>query len=194
MNGPARGDLVTVIVPQRERVSARVDNVGQGSFSLFVLQEPRTPTPQLVRGTVYLQFAGPEGVGRMRGSVVREDLHHLLFTSRGEVQLMCRAEALHVNVTAPIAVRQRGGAPVVAETVELSGSGISLTGLFDAELGQHYEFDLQLFPAEPAIHGVFRVRTALPDGRVNATFTDLDAAERGRLLRYVADRPTGRVA
>lgn len=199
MRGPLRGDEVTLVIPQRERIPARVDGAGLGWYSLWLREAPRTPMPLLARSQVYVQFTGIDGVGRMLGTVEAEEGgdHRLRFRTRGGVQLMCRPEALRARVAVPVTVLRVNAADHVAleaRTIEVGGGGMALRGLPTAAPGQLFQFDLHLFDHEQAITGQFRVHAASADGGVLARYTIMSQRDRARLMQYLAEAQTRRAA
>lgn len=198
MRGPARGDDVVLVIPQRERIPARVDGAGLGNYTLWLRDQPRTPAAQLSRSQVYVEFAGMDGVGRMLGTLEEDDGHHRVrFRTRGGIQLLCRPEALRVRMSAPATVL-RVNAPdhvaLEARTVEISGGGVALRGLPTAAPGHLYQFDLHLFGDAPAITGQFRVHNVLADGIVIGRFTIISPRERARLIHFLAETQPSRAA
>jgi hypothetical protein len=198
MRGPLRGDEVTLVIPQRERIAARIDGAGLGWYSLWLKEAPRTPAPLLLRNQVYVQFTGIDGVGRMLGTIEEDEGdHRLRFRTRGGVQLMCRPEALRARVSVPVTVLRVNAADHVAleaRTVEVGGGGLALRGLPTAAPGQLFQFDLHLFDHEQAISGQFRVQGVTADGVVLTRFTIMGARDRARLMQHLADAQPRRVA
>lgn len=197
MNGPSRGAQVTLDIPQqREKVAARIDDSGPDHYRLWLLQEPRTPMPVLVRSRVFVHFATAEGVGRILGRVTREGAHGLRFERLAPPQLLRRAEALHAAAGADITVLRLDGADrvaVQARTVEVGGAALTIRSLPGAATGQRYEFDLVLSDREAPVCGRLRVERVRTDGRVEVALTELSAGDRSRLVHYAAEH-AGRAA
>jgi hypothetical protein len=209
MHGPTRTDVVTIVVPQREQISARVDDSASTWVDLALLAPPRTSLPQLERSRVFLQFAGAQGLCRISGELGRRPQDARLrivgygageilrFSHRGNIQLLRRAEHVSSTTNARMVVLRSGSAEhvaVEARCVELSGAMLRVQGVPFAATGQLFEFDLFLLPREAAIRGQFRVERISADGVLDGRLTRLTTTDRGRIVRWAADHQRRRVA
>jgi hypothetical protein len=209
MHGPTRSDLVTLVVPQREQLTARVEDTASTWVDLALLESPRTSMPQLERSRLFLQFAGAQGLCRISGELGRRPQDSRLrvvgygsgevlrFSHRGNVQLLRRAELVSATTNARIVVLRSGAADhvaVEAKCVELSGAMVRVRGVPFAATGQLFEFDLFLIPREPAVRGQLRVERVGPDGVFDGRLTRIAAHDRGRLVRWAAEHKVRRVA
>jgi hypothetical protein len=209
LHGPTLSEVVTIVVPQREQLQARVDDALANWVDLVLLTSPRTAWTKLSRTQVSVRFANGQGLCRMVGLLSHrpQDAHlrvvgygageTLRFTHRGQVQLLQRPALVSAATTARIVVL-RCGAPdhvaVEACCVSVGGGGLRISGLPFASVGQCFEFDLFLVEREPSITGQFRVERVGPDGVLDAGLSLISAHDRGRLVHWAADHRSARVA
>jgi hypothetical protein len=200
---PIRGDEVTIAVPQREQILARVEESASRHMDLRLLVSPRTSLERLMKAKVkvFLNFANSSGVCRMIGRlswppsesrlrVVGYGAGELIrFEHRGVVQLLKRPDLVSVRVAAPIAMTRAGldHPPVEGVTVTLGGGGLTVRGLAGASPGDAYDFELLLGDSEPPVRGRFRVDEVTVEGHVAARFTVLGPGDRGRLVHFAHD-------
>jgi hypothetical protein len=202
---PICGEEVTIAVPQRERILARVEETGTGYIDLRLLVSPRTSLERLAKANVFLNFVNASGVCRMTGRLTRPPSEARLrvvgygagelvrFEHKGVVQLLKRPDLVHVRVSAPITMLRVGSDHVAVEgvTVDVGGGGLTVRGLPGAAPGQLYQFDLRISDHEAPVSGQFRVDDVTVEGHVAAHFTMLGAHDRGRLVHFANDRDHG---
>lgn len=209
MHGPTRSDRVSLVVPQREQLVARVEDASSMWVDIALLESPRTSLPQLERSRLFLQFAGAQGLCRIAGELGRRPQDSglrivgygsgevLRFSHRGTIQLLRRAEHVSARASARMVVLRSGAADhvaVEARCVELSGAVLRVQGVPFAGVGQLFEFDLFLVAREPAVSGQFRVERVGPDGVFDGRLTRVAAVDRGRLVRWAAEHQVRRAA
>jgi hypothetical protein len=206
--GPARGEEITISVPQREQILARVDDVEPRHLDLCLLVSPRTSIDRLGRTKVFVQFVNASGVCRLIGRLTRPPVEGRLvvvgygageiirFEHTGVVQLLKRPEFLVARVAAPITMLRVGFDHVAVEgvTVDVGGAGLTVRGLPAADENQLYQFDLRLLDHEPPISGQFRVDHVTYEGHVEAHFTVLGAQDRGRLVHFAYEHGPSKAA
>ncbi len=209
IHGPVAGDVVTLVVPQREQIQVRVQDVATGWVDLNLLRSPRTSLQHLCRTQLYVEYAGAQGLCRMTGSLVRrpQDMRlrvtgygageTLRLNQRGNIQLLRRPDLVQARATARIVVlRVDRGDHVATEAtcVGVSGGGLQLRGIPGVAVDQLYEFDLFLFEREQPIRGTLRIQRITPDGLVDGRLQAIAASQRSRLVHFAADRAAGRAA
>jgi hypothetical protein len=193
---PRIGDSVSLVVPQREQVPARVESIGIGVIELDLLLLPRTPAHQLERGSLMLEFVNEDGVARLHGRLdetgVRTIGHafdaaasvHL--RHKGTVQLLQRRDSIRAITSLPLTVMALAGFDHFARRAqarEISGGGMVVQGLGNAEQGDGYRFELDLVPGELPIEGQFRVIRAEGPDRASVHFTAIDQRDRVRIMQ-----------
>ncbi|WP_354699820.1 hypothetical protein [Paraconexibacter sp. AEG42_29] len=209
LHGPTLTDVVTIVVPQREQLQARVHDTASTWIDLLLLSAPRTSWAQITRMQVSVQFAGAQGLCRIMGHLAHrpQDAHlrvvgygtgeTLRFEHRGHIQLLRRPALVSAQANARIVVLRSGARDHVAvETrcVAIGGAELRLAGLPFAAAGQTFGFDLFLDPREPAVSGELLVERRDADGFVRATLSRITAHDRSRLVHWAAEHSTRRVA
>lgn len=209
MYGPTLADVVTVVVPQREQIRARVDDTAADWIDLVLMSAPRTNWMQLSRMRVSVQFAGAQGLCRIQGQLTHrpQDAHlrvvgygtgeTLRFEHRGNVQLLRRAALVSARANMSIVVLRLDAADHVAvqtRCVSVGGAELRLAGLPFAAGGQQFAFDLTLDPGEPVIKGEFMAERRDPDGFLQVALTKLTPHDRSRLVHWASEHSTKRVA
>jgi hypothetical protein len=177
--GPARGEEITISVPQREQILARVDDVEPRHLDLCLLVSPRTSIDRLGRTKVFVQFVNASGVCRLIGRLTRPPVEgRLVVVGYGAGEII-RFE--HTGV-------------VQLLKVDVGGAGLTVRGLPAADENQLYQFDLRLLDHEPPISGQFRVDHVTYEGHVEAHFTVLGAQDRGRLVHFAYEHGPSKAA
>jgi hypothetical protein len=209
LHGPKLSEVVTIVVPQREQLQARVDDALATWVDLVLLTSPRTAWARLSRTQVAVRFANGQGLCRMVGQLSHrpQDAHlrvvgygageTLRFSHRGHIQLLQRPALVSATASARIiALRCDVLDHVAAEAscVSISGGGLRIVGLPFASVGQSFEFDLFLVEHEPAITGQFRVERVGRDGVLDAGISSISVRDRSRLVQWAADHRSSRVA
>ncbi len=209
LHGPIAGDVVTLVVPQREQVQVRVQDAALGWVDLSFLRSPRTSLQQLLRLQLYVEYAGAQGLCRMTGTLARrpQDLglrvagygtgETLRLNQRGNIQLLRRRDLVQASVTARmVVIRADRGDHVAIEAMcaGLSGGGLRVRGLPGAVVGQLYEFDLFLSERERPVSGTFTVQRVGGDGIVDGRLQRISGYDRSRLVHFAADHAAGRAA
>jgi hypothetical protein len=202
MTGPRTGERVTLSVPQREQITARVAATGDGWLDVTLEDSPRTSLQRLERSKLFLQFVNADGICRLAGRLeAREGDAHLRmygfgagetlrFVTRGQIQLLRRPDGVLVPASARISLTAVHGDPVPVETRtrEIGGRGITFrvpAGV--AGPGALFQFDLYLDDGGPAVSGQVRVDEVRDDGTAEAHYTVLAGPDRSRLMRFAFD-------
>lgn len=208
LHGPTRNAVVTIVVPQREQVQARVDESHATWLDLVLLTSPRTAWAKLSAAQVSVRFANTQGLCRLVGHLSRRPQdaglrvvgygsgETLRFSHRGQVQLLQRPALVTADTSARIVVLRCGSTDhvaVEARCVSAGGARLRVSGMPFASVGQSFDFDLYLDGAAQPVRGRFRVeRTG--EGVVDAALTSISAGDRGRLVHWAGDHRSPRVA
>jgi hypothetical protein len=198
MNPPTTGTEVTMQVPQRERVAARVDGSGDGWLELGLLQSPKTPMRQLERMRMFVEYVNQDGVCRLLGSLEMPepdarprprgpgvvDVLRFAFTSKP--QLLQRREFIRTEFSVDVnfCKLESNAIAIAAKTVNISGGGVLARGMSMATEGALYSFDLSLFRGSAPISGTCRVVRLTGDGLAGVQFTKINSVEQDRIVRW----------
>ncbi len=202
MTGPRTGERVTLSVPQREQITARVAATGDGWLDVTLEDSPRTSLQRLERSKLFLQFVNADGICRLAGRLeAREGDAHLRmygfgagetlrFVTRGQIQLLRRPDGVRAPASARVSLIAVHGDPVPVETRtrEIGGRGMTFrvpAGV--AGPGTLFQFDLHLDDGGPAVSGQVRVDEVRDDGTAEAHYTVLAGPDRSRLMRFAFD-------
>lgn len=190
---PDVGDELLLSVPQTEQVLVRVTDAGPGFFDLRLLEQPSTPGPRLARSALMIEFINDDGIARMHGrldvpayrSGAGSDV--VRFAHRGSPQLLKRREYVRATVDLPLTLTgpRADDDPVTtqAHAIDLSGGGMLVDGLdVCPRRDDVLAFTLELRDGGAPVAGHGRVARLETASRVGLQFTDLDQADRVRLM------------
>jgi hypothetical protein len=199
MKPPGAGVEVTLQVPQRERVAARVSGTGEGWLELGLLESPRTPMHQLERMRMFVEYVNEDGVCRLLGALEKPEqgqsrprptghgvVDAVRFAFTSSPQLLQRREFIRTDFVADVNLcRLESNAIAIAgKTVNVSGGGVLVRGMSTARVGDLYTFDLSLFRGDPPISGTCRVMRVTGDGLAGVMFTEVNSVEQDRIVRW----------
>jgi hypothetical protein len=198
---PNVGDELLLSVPQTEQVLVRVAADGPGFFDLDLLEQPATPQPMLERSALMLEFINDDGIARMHGrlDVPQYRRGHgrgygggygarnvVRFAHRGSPQLLKRREFIRATVDLPLTLAVDGADEEIvtthAQALDLSGGGMLVKGLHCPNLDEVLRFELDLGADAEPIRGGGRVVRLETDDRVGLQFTDVEQADRVRIM------------
>jgi c-di-GMP-binding flagellar brake protein YcgR len=190
---PDVGDELLLSVPQTEQVLVRVTDAGPGFFDLRLLEQPTTPAPRLERSALMIEFINDDGIARMHGRLdvpaYRAGVGHdtVRFAHRGSPQLLKRREFVRATVDLPLTLTgpRADDDPVTlhAHAIDLSGGGMLVDGLdICPRRDDVMKFALDLGDGDEPIRGRGRVVRLETASRAGLQFTDLDQADRVRLM------------
>jgi c-di-GMP-binding flagellar brake protein YcgR len=191
---PLLGGDVSLVIPDREMLRARVDDIVDGGVDLAVLQSPVTRDH---RSTSYVEFVGPAGLWRYVGRFVPLDRSAFTdpdgvrqvvrFTFAGPPQLMQRREFIRADHAAPVVMFDLRDPDAVAEsglTVNVSGGGLLVCGFTTIDVGDDLRADLWLEADGPRVLAECRVVRVTDDGRHGVQFTHISEADRDQLVEF----------
>jgi hypothetical protein len=206
---PITGDIVSLVVPKREKVQVRVLDTAAGWVDLSLLFSPRTSLKQLFQGQVFVEYAGAQGLCRLTGRLGRRPQdaglrvagygtgEALRLERVGPIQLLRRSDLVSAPVTARIVVIPPGRGnelAMEATCVGISGAGLRLRRIDGAKVGERFDFNLFLQERERPVSGTCVVERVNADGIIETRFDTIDAYQRSRLVNYAADHRSGRAA
>jgi hypothetical protein len=198
---PDVGDELLLSVPQTEQVLARVTADGPGYFDLDLLEQPATPQPLLERSALMIEFINDDGIARLHGrlDVPRYrrgvgrgvgtgfgDKNIVRFAHRGSPQLLKRREFIRATVDLPLTLLARRAdeedVTTHAHALDLSGGGMLVKGLEAPHLDDELRFEVELGDGGAPVAGAGRVVRLETADRVGLRFTELDQADRIRIM------------
>jgi hypothetical protein len=198
---PSVGDELLLSVPHTEQVLARVTADGPGFFDLDLLEQPQTPQPMLERCALMIEFINDDGIARMHGrlDVPRYrrgvgrgigrgygDKNTVRFAHRGSPQLLKRREFVRATVDLPLTLLGGGAdeedVTTHAQALDLSGGGMLVKGLQAPHVDDRLRFALDLGDGQDPVQGGGRVVRLESVDRVGLQFTDVDQADRIRIM------------
>jgi hypothetical protein len=191
---PLPGEDVSLVIPDRQMLRARVDDDFTGGVDLAVLQSSLSANH---RSTSYLEFVGAEGLWRYVGRFVPldraaytdpEQVRQVVrFTFAGPPQLMQRREFIRADYVTLVSLFDLGDPDAVAQpgfTVNISGGGLLVRGCAGLEVEDHVHADLLVEPHGPRIVAECRVVRVTDDGHVAVQFTAIAEADRDILVEF----------
>jgi hypothetical protein len=191
---PLPGDDVSLVIPDREMLRARVDDDFRGGVELAVLQSSVTWNH---RATSYIEFVGAEGLWRYPGRfkpvdrAAYTDPRHVRqvvrFTFSGPPQLMQRREFIRADHVATVWLFDLEDPDAVAQagfTINISGGGLFARRFTGFEVGDRLHVDMLLEPGGPRIVAECDVVRVTPEGHVAVQFTEISDADRNVLVDF----------
>lgn len=198
---PNAGDEVMLAVPQRETVHAKVVESGRDFLELELMASPRTPSFQLERSSLYVEFLNDDGICRVPGKLRPEPGTRLAlgrgygeemrvrFACKSSVQLLQRRENIRayaaVGVTVWPASSDAPGQD--CRTVDVSGGGLRVRGLRLPRVGERYDFELRLLPRAAPILGRCEVTHLTDEGDAGVRFIQIDEAAQALIVHFAFD-------
>lgn len=206
--GPALGDVVTLVVPKRERVPALVEDRSATSLDVRLMRAIEMPWRQLQQQHLFVEFAAPEGLSRLTGAIGQrpQDRARIAITSSGEcfriehhghIQLLRRSALIAAVCSARMVVIPMNGPDPVASQIRcvaITGTSLRMAGLPRVRRDDVFEFDLYLEEREDPVHGRFAVESQDADGFVEGRLQEMSGAHRSRLVQWASEHATRSVA
>jgi hypothetical protein len=179
--GRERGVEARLIVPGGEQLPVRSFEEGDD-----VVLVPLTDVAEYAGSELepsLLEYASQRGMVRVRGEAVVEAHSVVRFRAHGEAEIIQRREYVRVHTPQPVEIN---GRPVrQAQTVDLSGGGMLLSGVDDLEPGALVPFTIWIGDAGGDIAGLGRVVRCCKDGKRALMFEEISENDRQRLIRFV---------
>jgi hypothetical protein len=179
-----------VTLPGHEPLPAWISNLRRQRITVSLHDRPPVPLRRLLGGRVTVEYAGPIGVLHADGIVDATGPGATTFALvLPETPVLEQRSEVRVNAMVPVALRPVGGLHWVHTfTQDLSGGGMLVAGPDVLEPGATVDFRLATAHELPAVGGRARVQRILEQGQRALTYTEIDPAERERLVRFVFQR------
>jgi len=185
---PQRSETVTLEPSSGERIPARVLESGAETL-LVAIMVPTAPLSYSQLEGLTLEFVGPRGRVRLRGTVTIEDPAEpdvLRIDRPRSIEVLQEREYVRIMSTRPAVVYGGPGQiPVQSYTVDLSGGGFLLAGPDSLKIGDEVEFQLTLTPGVLLIGGKGKVVRVDAQSRRAVAFTSISELDRRRLIRFI---------
>jgi hypothetical protein len=192
---PLVGCDVSLVIPDREMLRARIDDAFEGGVDVAVLQSSLASAHH--RATSYLEFVGAEGLWRYAGRFTAVDRaaytnpegvrQILRFVFSGPPQLMQRREFIRADHVALVALFDLDDPDAVAQsgfTINISGGGLLVRGCKGIKFDDRVSADMLLEPQGPRIVAECRVVRVTDEGHVAVQFTEIADAARDMLVEF----------
>jgi PilZ domain len=195
---PLKEAEVTLAVPQRERVPARVQDTGPGWVDLELQKAPSTPPSLMAQGGLFVEFVNDEGLCRLLGKQGTRDGRRpiggwgvndvLRVVHTNGVQLLQARSHIRAEWSTEVVLRNVfDGQRQKTRTIDLSGGGALLQGISGGRAGDAFDFELEMPGHELPITGRLKVVRFTSSMKAGVQFTEVSQGDRGRLTRHVVD-------
>jgi PilZ domain len=185
MKGVKEGQHVTLMVGEEEH-AARVEQIGEGWIVLGLARQPDEPLVPGAEAT--MESIDVRGLHRLTGTLDPDSREPDLVTLRWEeVEDIQRRQFVRVEATCIVEVRRQGRDPIPTFTVNVSGSGFLLAGPDDLEMGDQVELSVRLEEGK-SLEVKGEVVRITGDGHRGVHISEIDEADRERLIHYVFER------
>ncbi|HEX2016894.1 MAG TPA: PilZ domain-containing protein [Solirubrobacteraceae bacterium] len=183
---PGVGTALALRLVGCPELSGRVRASAGGALDLST-DPGQTQPPPGAQG--FVEFVGEEGVCQLPGRVSAVSIGGLVFEHAGVVELLRRRAFVRAAMELEVSLTrlERGSLAVAARTVDVSGGGLLLARPGPLEVGELLEFELRL-DSGPPLRGRCRPVRRTADGHMGVQITELEPADRDRLVHRVFAR------
>lgn len=184
---PASHDGV-VTLPGLGAVPAWISKLPDQHLQVALRMRAPLEVDRLLGAEVGVQFAGPLGLFRGQGVVDATGPGEETFAVAlpPETKFVQRRADVRVSASVPVTLRADESEDwLEGVTRDVSGSGLLFAGRCDLAVGAIADLRLTTGSDQPPIEGRARVMRIADDGCRGMAFTELDAGQRQRLVRFV---------
>jgi PilZ domain-containing protein len=191
---PLPGGDVSLVIPDREMLRARVDDLVDGAVDLAVLQAQHSPYQHT---TSYVEFVGAEGLWRYVGRYQPLDRpaytdpkgvrQVVRFTYAGPPQLMQRREFIRADHVAQVNLFKLDDEDAIAEagwSINVSGGGLLVRGFGHIAVGDRLHVDMMLESGGPRIVAEACVVRVTAEDHHGIQFTEIADVDRDGLVEF----------
>lgn len=183
---PPDGEQGKLLLPGGEVMPVRVAESGEGMLRLVYLLAPQTPLKAGDGEPPVLEWSSARGVVRLAGKVVWEAPDLVRFEVEDMIDLQQRREHVRVHAPRPVVLEfEQSGRELGTFAIDLSGGGVLLAGPDTLQIGDRLRFRLLLDGGTASIEGAGHVVRYGPGGYRAIAFSDVTAADRERLIRFI---------
>lgn len=185
---PGRQQVVTLVMPDGERLPARVAKRERDHLLVLAMVRLQPLSEQQLQH-ITLEHSDRKGVVQLGGTVTLEDRELLRFESVQAIDVTQRREYVRVNTSRPVHVLLQGSStPVETRSVDLSGGGMLLGGLHHVRVGERIGFRLLTErdgDGASQITGTGTVLRSYPSGQAAIVFDAISEGDRRRLIKFL---------
>lgn len=184
---PLRGARLLLRLTGRPDLRGRAGSVSEGRLELDLESAPEAFAPSGIPG--FVEFVAAEGVCQLPGVAVARGPGAVVFEHSGGVELLRRRAFVRAPLELAMTLTrvEQGGLALAVCTIDVSGGGLLVADSGQLELGELLEFTLEL-GSDPPVRGQCRPVRRTSDGRLGLAFTELDPADRDRIVHRVFAR------
>jgi hypothetical protein len=134
-----------------------------------------------------LEYTSVRGVVRLHGEAVFEQRSVVRFHVHGDAEVIQRRAFVRVHTPQQVLLSEDALDTDIQEanTVDLSGGGMLLSGADTLQIGESVRFRMRLGDGAATIRGHARVVRIRGDGKRALAFEQIDEGDRQRLIRFV---------
>ncbi len=185
---PGRSQTVTLSTASGARIPARVTACGPRTLMVAIMV-PTKPFSAEDLDAMVLEYSGPHGRVRLRGSVIAENPAEpdlLRVEDPCAIEVSQEREYVRIRSARPALVYSGlDQLDIQSYTVDISGGGLLLAGPDTLEAGEQVRFRLTLTQGEPPVAGSGRVVRIDSGGRRAVAFEAISDLDRRRLIRFI---------
>jgi PilZ domain-containing protein len=184
----ADGDPGKLTTPAGEELAVRVAERRDDVLLLVLMLEPGDLLDAAGSESLGLQCTSAGGIVRFRGEVDLEHHDLVRFRVTDVVEVLQRREFFRVRAPQRVAVFGEDVGALHTFSIDVSGSGMLLSGPETLKLDSRSRFEIDLFPGEPPIEGRARVVRVGAGGQRAVVFEEIPRYARERLIHFLFDR------
>jgi hypothetical protein len=185
---PGRSEAVILSTAGGGRMPGKVIERGPATLIVAILVPIKPFTASDLEGLV-LEYAGPRGRVRLRGTAIVENPAEpdvLRIEGPRSVEVLQEREYVRIQSARPVVVYAGADLQQVQSyTVDLSGGGFLLAGPDTLKIGDEVKFQLTITQGVLPITGNGKVVRTDPRGRLAVAFEDISDLDRRRLVRFI---------
>jgi len=184
--GGKEGKLTT---PVGSHIPVRVYERGGDYLMLVLMLDAGDELSQDVVEPLLLEYVSPRGLVRFHGHGMVQERDLVRFDVSAAPEVTQRREFVRVPTAQKVEVaKARGGDPIGAHAIDISGGGMLVSGAEALPLGAHVRFSLNLGAGMAPVEGHAQVVRAGDEGKRALVFDEISKSDRQRLIHFVFER------